>query len=864
MAASNSTPELSPPVSVDQIDVNMEPSSEQILVQLIELLELDAAADDSRNIALNLIDKGRQGLQDYRNEISEDTYETLMASDHRELLTLLTTAIRRRWTAEGPVWLKTFLDMQQATESDTHQRVLRLVSEHGCAWMRGCVPLALVIAFQYEIFESNDTQTDGKFDQVWRQVIENGRKGCPNVPASERDDPLLLGLKEFYRDQVVQRLKCINMSDAKRASVTELALNLVALNGWDGLKDEQLKRKLPSKAFEELNGGGGTQPDPIRSIRNPNLPSPPSVPKESPLRPSLSNTIKVPFQFANEQILVKTCVNEQCLLTMSDLTQAGELIYTTDTLTSISNRLLKDFSTNHKQFSTLLKNCFIPMMYLLKRELNLLDFIKLIKQGLRADRKNPRPSQRMLVDILLKNSENFLAQTLVKLLSKRNPVPLFEVHEQSQEFIPYIVHVWEYDKPTILSFGIGPCAGKSSLLNSLFLSNFEQTIPSSYFQQTIDVDFGYNFIPPRPINVADVHGPMSLNVLKKVSSLFDSYIIHVNAAFLFTNLPLVEQFLAQLPNNAYRYLLVRDSNLDEDETALDQLPISGRLLVPQISDKTTDDSQFYLKELLTVVYETTHFTKRRLSKNNLAFEFERLLSPEHLNILNQEKELIRYITPTLINGHKNHFPLYDIFVEMCKKRDELSRIDFYGSQDNEAMFNTQAALYELEVKLKRIAGNQKDCGEAFRVFFELLQKPSKFSTLSILASTLKQEVDEKLKASQRATDLPYEQRLSMEAHWRNAIVCYEHLPSDQQKQELVQHYQDMIATGQPFEIIDGDNFYYQSSFLEKVMVNMQGVRFFVISIIGPQNSGKSTLLNYMFGTLFDVRDGRCTRGKSSI
>ncbi|CAF3402372.1 unnamed protein product [Rotaria sp. Silwood2] len=34
----------------------------------------------------------------------------------------------------------------------------------------------------------------------------------------------------------------------------------------------------------------------------------------------------------------------------------------------------------------------------------------------------------------------------------------------------------------------------------------------------------------------------------------------------------------------------------------------------------------------------------------------------------------------------------------------------------------------------------------------------------------------------------------------------------------------------------------------------------VISIIGPQNSGKSTLLNYMFGTLFDVRNGRCTRG----
>jgi energy-coupling factor transporter ATP-binding protein EcfA2 len=44
------------------------------------------------------------------------------------------------------------------------------------------------------------------------------------------------------------------------------------------------------------------------------------------------------------------------------------------------------------------------------------------------------------------------------------------------------------------------------------------------------------------------------------------------------------------------------------------------------------------------------------------------------------------------------------------------------------------------------------------------------------------------------------------------------------------------------------------------MNNFDKQRILVISIIGPQNSGKSTLLNYMFGTLFEVREGRCTRG----
>ncbi|CAF1664040.1 unnamed protein product [Rotaria magnacalcarata] len=546
---------------------------------------------------------------------------------------------------------------------------------------------------------------------------------------------------------------------------------------------------------------------------------------------------------------------------MRDLTQAGELMYTQDTLTSIANRLLSEFKTNHKQFSNLIKDCLTPMMYLLKRELNLLDFIKLIKQGLITHRDIPRPSQRMLVDILLKNAEDFLAQTLVKLLSKRNVVPLFEVQGESQEFRPHIIHVWDYDKPTILSFGIGPCAGKSSLLNSMFLSNFEQTVSSSYFQRTIDVDFGYNFIPQRPINIADVHGQMSLYLLDKVSRLFEGFIIHVNTTFLFDNLPLVEQFLTCLPKHAYRYLLIRDSTLDEDNTSLAKLPVDNMLFLPQISDKSTDESQVSLKVLLEIILRKANLSARKLPRSIVETEFRKFLLPQHLNALSEEEVLVRFIQPILINGDRKHFPLYNDFVAMCKKRDELSRIDFYGSQDNEAMFIAQADLYELEVKLKPVSGQLKPCGDAFTTFRNLLVQPSKFVNLNIIASALKKELDKKLTASDKAIDLPYEKRLSMEVHWRNAIVCYDHLSSDHEKQELVRHYQDVISTGTPFEIIDGDNFYYPSKFLEKVMAPMQGVKFFIISIIGPQNSGKSTLLNYMFGTLFDVRDGRCTRGE---
>jgi ABC-type lipoprotein export system ATPase subunit len=34
----------------------------------------------------------------------------------------------------------------------------------------------------------------------------------------------------------------------------------------------------------------------------------------------------------------------------------------------------------------------------------------------------------------------------------------------------------------------------------------------------------------------------------------------------------------------------------------------------------------------------------------------------------------------------------------------------------------------------------------------------------------------------------------------------------------------------------------------------------VLAIIGPQSSGKSTLLNFLFGCDFATSEGRCTRG----
>jgi ABC-type cobalamin/Fe3+-siderophores transport system ATPase subunit len=46
----------------------------------------------------------------------------------------------------------------------------------------------------------------------------------------------------------------------------------------------------------------------------------------------------------------------------------------------------------------------------------------------------------------------------------------------------------------------------------------------------------------------------------------------------------------------------------------------------------------------------------------------------------------------------------------------------------------------------------------------------------------------------------------------------------------------------------------------KKSLNFVKEKVFVISVLGPLSSGKSTLLNFLFGCNFKASEGRCTKG----
>ncbi|XP_022612754.1 interferon-induced very large GTPase 1-like [Seriola dumerili] len=75
---------------------------------------------------------------------------------------------------------------------------------------------------------------------------------------------------------------------------------------------------------------------------------------------------------------------------------------------------------------------------------------------------------------------------------------------------------------------------------------------------------------------------------------------------------------------------------------------------------------------------------------------------------------------------------------------------------------------------------------------------------------------------------------------------------------------DLMISGHPMELMDGDAGHvpltWISSLLEEVIKRLGDQRVFVLSVLGLQSSGKSTMLNAMFGLQFAVSAGRCTKG----
>ncbi|XP_073448244.1 interferon-induced very large GTPase 1-like [Aquarana catesbeiana] len=75
---------------------------------------------------------------------------------------------------------------------------------------------------------------------------------------------------------------------------------------------------------------------------------------------------------------------------------------------------------------------------------------------------------------------------------------------------------------------------------------------------------------------------------------------------------------------------------------------------------------------------------------------------------------------------------------------------------------------------------------------------------------------------------------------------------------------NLMVSGYPIELMDGDAAHvplrWIGAILDELIKILGDKKLYVLSVLGIQSTGKSTLLNAMFGLQFAVSAGRCTRG----
>ncbi|XP_040215038.1 interferon-induced very large GTPase 1-like [Rana temporaria] len=75
---------------------------------------------------------------------------------------------------------------------------------------------------------------------------------------------------------------------------------------------------------------------------------------------------------------------------------------------------------------------------------------------------------------------------------------------------------------------------------------------------------------------------------------------------------------------------------------------------------------------------------------------------------------------------------------------------------------------------------------------------------------------------------------------------------------------NLMVSGYPLELMDGDAAHvplrWIGAILDELIKILGDKKLYVLSVLGIQSTGKSTLLNAMFGLQFAVSAGRCTRG----
>ena len=202
-----------------------------------------------------------------------------------------------------------------------------------------------------------------------------------------------------------------------------------------------------------------------------------------------------------------------------------------------------------------------------------------------------------------------------------------------------------------------------------------------------------------------------------------------------------------------------------------------------------------------------------------------------------------------ISSHRSSIHPSNLILDMADKLNEL--------------INTKTVEYFIQ--WMRIALDEKSMDDLCslrhewnkaRLIYETAKKGKEKNLAELLANVTAKE------------KIYIDASLGLEHFLREFGHIYDIFHDTNQYKDVVEHLPRTMAHlllhGVPFELMDGDAGNIPCQWVTAVFDSLNNIvgdkKVYVLSVLGIQSSGKSTLLNTMFGLNFAVSAGRCTRG----
>ena len=555
------------------------------------------------------------------------------------------------------------------------------------------------------------------------------------------------------------------------------------------------------------------------------------------------------------------------------------------------------------------KEAFLQLLplsfYYLKCSLPLADITQMI-----ANSSQITVTTHDVFHIIFQLSDPVLKGFCIEHYSFSNPVPLYypllleSSFEKKQTKFAICKELWYSMQQFngLISFGLGWAGwnpvGKSHLLDLIFGTDFEKGNPSNsaFHFNSIDIQMTNNLFGEMKDRsraestkwaYIDCNGNSNLDVIKVLCQQLDIALIHVTSSDYSTNRTLFDAQVHNVTSSVtHVYILIRDCKLPEvrvESKCARNLPVK----IVSIPDLTKQDIKIHSvkKSLKEIGFEILHLNSENMRSVGSDFleNVLQTLDNHSWKDIQSNKKLIQKITAhisTVVESSSkidfsflSYYPLF---------------VDYMSCYHNATNETDQKKIDELNIQCGELDKLLKNAsmGDIVLYFNKILQRED--STLILWK--LSQQLFEFSKQTVRRitnikSDSVIEQKndkYTIEILWREALLTNKYGNLSEKPRNYTEtfatNFSKHVERGEAFELIDGDNLRFfnkdidelLSKFYERQSKELSRINKgkkvqlkqapIVVSIFGPQSSGKSTLLNYCFGCKFLTSAGRCTRG----